>query len=47
VFEGQRLPSIGSRWEIRWVSGRGKRGFFVYLASAAMERGFEAYGLGE
>jgi hypothetical protein len=27
VFEGHRLPSTGSRWDIRWVSGRGKRGF--------------------
>jgi hypothetical protein len=33
VFEGQRLPSTGSRWDIRWVSGREKTWFFVYLAS--------------
>jgi hypothetical protein len=32
VFEGHRLPSTGSRWDIRWVSGRGKTWFFVYLA---------------
>jgi hypothetical protein len=31
VFEGQRLPSTGSRWDIRWVSGRGITWFFVYL----------------
>jgi hypothetical protein len=33
VFEGHRLPSIGSRWDIRWVSGRGNTWFLVYLAS--------------
>jgi hypothetical protein len=27
VFEGHRLPSTGSRWDIRWVSGRGKTWF--------------------
>jgi multisubunit Na+/H+ antiporter MnhE subunit len=32
VFEGHRLPSTGSRWDIRWVSGGGKTRFFVYLA---------------
>jgi hypothetical protein len=32
VFEGHRLPSIGSRWDKRWVSCRGKTWFFVYLA---------------
>jgi hypothetical protein len=32
VFEGHRMPSTGSRWDIRWVSGRGKKWFFVYLA---------------
>jgi hypothetical protein len=31
VFEGHRLPSTGSRWDIRWVSGRGKMPFFVCL----------------
>jgi hypothetical protein len=31
VFEGHRLPSTGSRWDIRWVSGRGKT-IFLYLA---------------
>jgi hypothetical protein len=24
VFQGHRLPLTGSRWDIRWVSGRGK-----------------------
>jgi hypothetical protein len=24
VFNRHRLPSTGSRWDIRWVSGRGK-----------------------
>jgi hypothetical protein len=32
VFDRHRLLSTGSRWDIRWVSGRGKRGF-LYLAS--------------
>jgi hypothetical protein len=32
VFEEHRLPSTGSRWDIRWVSGGGKTRFFVYLA---------------
>jgi hypothetical protein len=32
VFEGHRLPSTGSRCDIRWVSGGGKTLFFVYLA---------------
>jgi hypothetical protein len=27
VFEGHRLPSTGSRWDIRWVSGSGKPWF--------------------
>jgi hypothetical protein len=43
VFEGHRLPSTGSRWDIRWVSGRGKSNFFVF-SLAVMERGFEACG---
>jgi hypothetical protein len=33
LFEGHRLPSIGSRYVIRWVSGRRIHVFFVYLAS--------------
>jgi hypothetical protein len=33
VFEGHRLPSIGSRWDIRWVNDRGFTWLFVYLAS--------------
>jgi hypothetical protein len=32
VFDMHRLPSTGSRWDIRWVSGGGKTRFFVYLA---------------
>jgi hypothetical protein len=32
VFDKHRLPSTGSRWNIRWVSGGGKTQFFVYLA---------------
>jgi hypothetical protein len=32
VFEGHRLASSGSRWDIRWVSGGGNTWFFVYLA---------------
>jgi hypothetical protein len=29
VFEGHRLPSTGSRWDIRWVSVRVKTWFSV------------------
>jgi hypothetical protein len=32
VFEGHRLPSTGSRWDIRWVSGRGNTWYNVYIA---------------
>jgi hypothetical protein len=32
VFEGHRSLSTGSRWEIRWVSGRGNTWYFLYLA---------------
>jgi hypothetical protein len=32
VFEGHRLASTASRWDIRWVSGGGKTWFSVYLA---------------
>jgi hypothetical protein len=32
VFELHRLPSTGSRWDIRWVSCHGKTRLFVYLA---------------
>jgi hypothetical protein len=32
VFDKHRLPSTGSRWDIRWVSGDGKTRRFVYLA---------------
>jgi hypothetical protein len=32
VFDKHRLPSTGSRWDIRWVSGGGKSRYFVYLA---------------
>jgi hypothetical protein len=27
VIDGHRQPSTGSRWDIWWVSGRGKRYF--------------------
>jgi hypothetical protein len=37
VFERHRLPSTGSRWDIRWVSGRGKTSFCVF-SLAIMER---------
>jgi hypothetical protein len=30
VFEGHRLPSNGGRWDIRWVSGRGKTCFYFF-----------------
>jgi hypothetical protein len=32
VFEGHRLPSTASRWDIRQVSCREKTPIFVYLA---------------
>jgi hypothetical protein len=32
VFQGHRLPSLGSRWAIREMSCRGKWPIFVYLA---------------
>jgi hypothetical protein len=44
VFEEHRLPSTGSRWDIRWMSGSGKTRFFVYFSVAVMERCFEACG---
>jgi hypothetical protein len=31
VFEMHRLPSTGSRWDIRWVSGRGKSVVFLRI----------------
>jgi hypothetical protein len=31
MFDKHRLPSTGSRWDIRWVSGGGKTRFFVSL----------------
>jgi hypothetical protein len=43
VFEWDGLPSTGSRWDIRWVSGRGKT-IFCVVSLAAMEGGFEACG---
>jgi hypothetical protein len=43
VFEGHRLPSTGSRWDIRWVRGGGKSNFCVF-SLAIMESGFEACG---
>jgi hypothetical protein len=46
MFEGHRLPSTGSRWDIRWVSGGGKSIFCVFRL-AIMEAGFEACGLGK
>jgi hypothetical protein len=30
VFEGLRVPSTGSRWDIRRLSGGGKSSFFCF-----------------
>jgi hypothetical protein len=30
VFERHRLPSTGSRWDVRWLSGRGKKRYYAY-----------------
>jgi hypothetical protein len=43
VFEGQRLPSTGSRWDIRWVSGRENLDFPGFSV-AVMSKCFEACG---
>jgi hypothetical protein len=32
VFEGHRLPSTASRWDVRWVSGRRNTIYIVYIA---------------
>jgi hypothetical protein len=47
VFEWHRLLSTGSRWYIRWVSGRGKTLFVVCLALRLWKESFEACGEGE
>jgi hypothetical protein len=43
VFEGHRMPSTGSRWDIRWVRG-GRNSNFCVFSLAIVERGFEACG---
>jgi hypothetical protein len=43
VFEGHRLPSTESRWDIRWVRG-GRSSNFCVFCLAIMERGFEVSG---
>jgi hypothetical protein len=44
VFEGHRLPSLRSRWELRWASGRGKTWSFFVFMEAVMEKCFDAGG---
>jgi hypothetical protein len=44
VFDKHRLPWIGSRWDIRWVSGGGKTRFFCVFSVAVMAKCFEACG---
>jgi hypothetical protein len=44
VFEGHRLPSTGSRWDIRWVRGGRNYQVFCVFRLTVMERGFEACG---
>jgi hypothetical protein len=34
VFDKHRLPSTGSRWDIRWVSGGGKTRYFRVFSVA-------------
>jgi hypothetical protein len=40
VFEGHRLASTGSRWDIRWVSGGGKTWYFRVFSVGVMEEVF-------
>jgi hypothetical protein len=50
VFEGHRLPLTGSRWDIRWLSGRGKTPTFCVFpvfSVAVMEKCCDACGDGE
>jgi hypothetical protein len=44
VFDKHRLPSTGSEWDIRWVSGGDKLRFFCVFSVAVMEKCFEAGG---
>jgi hypothetical protein len=44
VFDKHRLPSTGSEWDIRWVSGGDKLRFFCVFSVAVMEKCFEACG---
>jgi hypothetical protein len=50
VFQRHRLPLTGSRWDIRWLSGRGKTRLSVYFllfSVAVMEKCCDACGDGE
>jgi hypothetical protein len=50
VFEGHRLPLTGSRWDIRWLSGRGETPTFCVFpvfSVAVMEKRCDACGDGE
>jgi hypothetical protein len=50
VFEEHRLPLTGSRWDIRWLSGRGKTPtlcVFPVFSVAVMEKCCDACGDGE
>jgi hypothetical protein len=44
LSDKHRLPWMGSRWDIRWVSSGGKTRFFCVFRVAVMERCFEACG---
>jgi hypothetical protein len=50
VFQMHRLPLTGSRWNIRWVSGRGRTPtvcVFRVFSVAVMEKCCDASGDGE
>jgi hypothetical protein len=50
VFQRHRLPLTGSRWDIRWLSGRGKKPTFCVFpvfSVAVMEKCCDACGDGE
>jgi hypothetical protein len=42
VFEEHRLPSTGSRWDMRWESSRKKRRFSGKISVAVTEKCFDA-----
>jgi hypothetical protein len=44
VFDKHRLPSTGSRWDIRWANDGGKTRIFCVFSVSVMEKCFEACG---